>query len=165
MLLKNPPPVAPRQLGKFIWEPFNWKEHAISLAHNDEDFEKQDTRLGALAQTNTSPVTSSISIWYTLHRPDTNKLVTVWSEVVSLDGLCPAFNACPNPNIFQHHFGIKFHHKGYSYVQAISLYKFIQCFGFIDQMTYHLSHPTYKLQMLLCQPVLLYGYSSRLTPI
>ncbi len=147
MLLKNLPPVPPHPQGKFIWEPFNRKEQAISLANDDEDFEKQDTRLKALVQTNTSPVTNGVSIWYTLHRPDTNKLVMVGSEVVSLDGLCPAFNACPNPNIFQHHFGIKFHHKGHSYVQAISPYKFVRCFGFIDQMMCHLSHPTNRFAM------------------
>jgi hypothetical protein len=30
--LKRPPQVPPCPLGKFIWEPFNRKEHAISLA-------------------------------------------------------------------------------------------------------------------------------------
>jgi hypothetical protein len=30
--LKRPPLVPPRPLGKFIWEPFNQKEHAILLA-------------------------------------------------------------------------------------------------------------------------------------
>jgi hypothetical protein len=116
MLLKNPPLVPPRPLGKFIWEPFNRKEHAILLACNDEDFEKQDTRLRAWVQTNTSPGTNGVSIRYTLHRPNTNYSVTVGSEVVSLDSLCPPFNASLKPNIFQHHFGIEFHHKGHSYI-------------------------------------------------
>jgi hypothetical protein len=152
MLLKNPPLVPPCPLGKFIWELFNWKEHTISLACNDKDFEIQDMWLRALVQTNTSPAPNSISIWYTLHCPNTNKLVTLGSKVVSLDGLCPAFNACPNPNIFQHHFEIKFHHEGHSYVQAISLYKFVRFFGFIDQMMYRLSHPTYKFAMDAAMP-------------
>jgi hypothetical protein len=94
MLLKNLPPVPPRSLGEFILEPFNRKEHAILLARNN-DFEKQDMQLRALVQTNTSPMTNGISIWYTLHCLDTNELVTVGSEVVSLDRLCPAFNPMP----------------------------------------------------------------------
>jgi hypothetical protein len=78
--------------------------------------------------------------------------VIVGSEVVSLDRLCPAVNACPNPNIFQHHFRIKVHDKGHSYIRAISLYEFAHCFGFINQMTYHLSHPTYKFVIDAAMP-------------
>jgi hypothetical protein len=153
MLLKNFPPVPPCPLGKFIWEPFNWKEHTNLLACDNEDFEKQDMWFRASVQANTSPVTNGVSIWYTLHCPISNKLVTVGSEVVSLDKLCPAFNACPNPNIFQHHFGIKFHHEGHSYIQAISPWEFVRCFGFIDQMMYCLSHPTYKFAIDTAMPV------------
>ncbi len=117
------------------------------LACNNEDFEKQDRWLKGSAQPQTPSRANGVSIWYTLHPPNTNKLVIVGSEVVSLDGLCPAFNACPNPNIFQHHFAIKFHHEGHSCVEAISPYKFVHCFGFTNQMMYRLSHPTYKFGM------------------
>jgi hypothetical protein len=152
MLLKHPPLVPPRPLGKFIWEPFNRKEHAIFLPCEDEDFKKQDTQLQASAQPQTLSKANGVSIWYTLRRPDTNESVIVGSEVLSLDGLCPAFNACPNPNIFQHHFGVKFHHEGHSYVQTISPYEFVRCFGFICQMTYRLSHTTYKFAIDAAMP-------------
>jgi hypothetical protein len=46
--LKRPPPIPPRPLGEFIWEPFNCQEHAILLAHNDGDFPKQETGMQAL---------------------------------------------------------------------------------------------------------------------
>jgi hypothetical protein len=36
--LKQPPLVPPCPLGKFIWEPFNRKEHAILLAQDDKNF-------------------------------------------------------------------------------------------------------------------------------
>jgi hypothetical protein len=152
MLLKHPLPVAPCPMAEFIWEPFDWKEYAISLAWADANFAKQDTQLKASTHSTTSSNANSVLVWYNLHWPDTNELVIVGSEVVSLDGLCPAFNACPNPNIFQHHFGIEFYHEGNSYVQAISPYKFICCFGFINQMTYCLSHPTYKFAMDAAMP-------------
>jgi hypothetical protein len=42
LLLKQPPLVCP--LGKFIWEPFNWPEHALS-SPNDADFGKQDAMI------------------------------------------------------------------------------------------------------------------------
>jgi hypothetical protein len=120
MLLKHPPPVPPHPLGEFVWKPFNWKEHAISLAPNNANFVKQDTQLKASTQSSNPTKVKVDVVLYTIHPPDTNELVTAGSEVISLDGLCPAFNACPNPNIFQHYFGVKFHHKGHSYVQAIS---------------------------------------------
>jgi hypothetical protein len=152
MLLKYPPPVPPHPLDKFIWEHFNRKEHAISLSCDDANFAKQDTQLKASTHSTTSSDANDISVWHNLHWPDNNELVIVGSEVVSLDGLYPAFNACPNPNIFRHHFGIKFHHQGHSYVQAISPNEFTCCFGFIDQMTYRLSHPTYKFAMDAAMP-------------
>jgi hypothetical protein len=62
------------------------------------------TQLKALTRSTTSSYTNSVSVWYNLHWPDTNELVIVGSKVVSLDRLCPAFNACSNPDIFQHHF-------------------------------------------------------------
>jgi len=41
LLLKQPPLVPTHPIGKFIWEPFNWLEHAISLACNDADVESK----------------------------------------------------------------------------------------------------------------------------
>jgi hypothetical protein len=43
LLLKWLPSVPTHLLGEFIWEPFNWPEHAISLARDNADFDKQDS--------------------------------------------------------------------------------------------------------------------------
>jgi hypothetical protein len=151
--LKRPPSVPPCPLGKFIWEPFNRKEYAISLARDDTcNLAKQDTCLQALTPSITSDEVAGISVRYHLHCPNADALVTLGSEVISLNGFCPVFNACPNLNIFQHYFGIEFHHEDHSYVRAISSYEFIQCFGFIDQITYQLSHSTYKYALDAAMP-------------
>ncbi len=144
LLLKRPPSVLTRPIGKFIWEPFNRPEHAISLACNNADFDKQDTQLKVSTLKLTPNNDRSIIIKYSIHRPDSNDTVLVGSEVISVDGLCPAFNACPNLNIFQTYSGLKFNHDGHSYIQAISSYKFVCCFNFIDHLTYRLSQPPYK---------------------
>ena len=144
--LKRPPSV-PRPLGEFIWEPFNHKEHAILLARDDRDFAKQDTGLQASTPSIKSDEVAAVSVRYHLHSPTANALVTLGSKVISLDGLCPVFNACPNPNISQHYFGIGFHDEDHCYIRAISPYEFVRCFGFIDQLTYCLSHSTYKYAM------------------
>jgi hypothetical protein len=122
------------------------------LAQDDKDFAKQDMGL----QTSTPAITSNgqagILVRYHLHCPNTDALDILGSKVISTNRLCPAFNACPNPNIFQHYFGIEFHHKDHSYIRAISSYEFVQCFGFIDKITYPLSHPTYKFALDTAMP-------------
>jgi hypothetical protein len=150
--LKRPPPLPPRPLGEFIWEPFNRQEHAISLARDDGAFPKQETGMQASTPPIQSNDTARVLVRYHLHRPNANTLVTIGSEVVSIDGLCPVFNACPTNNIFQHYFGIEFHHSNHTYVCAISSYEFVHCFGFIDQLTYCLSHPTYLYAMDAAMP-------------
>jgi hypothetical protein len=123
--LKRPPSVPPRPLGKFIWKPFNCKEHAILLACDNSNFTKQDTCLQASTPSIKSDEVAGVSVRYHLHCSNANASITLRSEVIFLDGLCPVFNACPNPNIFQHYFGIEFHHEDYSYVRAISPYKLV----------------------------------------
>jgi hypothetical protein len=150
--LKWPPLVPPHPLGEFIWKPFNRKEHAIFLAWDDKDFAKQDTGLQTLTPAITSDGWAGILVKYHLHCPNTNALIILGSKVISIDGLCPVFTACPNPNILQHYFRIEFHHKDHSYVRAISSYKFVRCFGFIDKITYCLSHPTYKFALDAAMP-------------
>jgi hypothetical protein len=143
LLLKWPPSVPTRPIGEFIWEPFNRPEYAISLAHNDADFDKQDKQLKVSTLKLTQNNDKSI-IKYSIHRPDSNDTVLVGLEVVSVNGLFPAFNACPNLNIFQTYFGLKFNHDSHSYIRAISSYEFVCCFNFINQLTYRLSQPPYK---------------------
>jgi hypothetical protein len=99
LLLKRPPLVPTHPIGEFIWEPFNRPEHAISLAHNDADFDKQDTQLKVSTIKSMPNNDRGIIIKYSIHRPDSDNTVLVGLEVISVDGLCPAFNACPNLNI------------------------------------------------------------------
>jgi hypothetical protein len=101
LLLKWPPSVPIHPLGEFIWEPFNQPEHAISLARNDADLDKQDSRLKLSTLKLTQNSDRSVIIKYSIHRPDSDDTVLVGSEVISVDGLCPAINACPNWDIFQ----------------------------------------------------------------
>ncbi len=150
--LKRPPSIPHRPLGEFIWEPFNRKEHAISLARDDNNFAKQEMGLLATTPPTTLDEETGISVRYYLHRPNTDTLVTLGSEVISVDGLCLVFNACPTTNIFQHYFGIEFHDEDHSYICAISSYKFVRCFGFTNHITYRLSHPTYKYALDAAMP-------------
>ncbi len=114
LLLKLPPLVTPCPFDKFVWEPFISQEHAILLTWDDTDFARQDTRLKASTPDSPSNNVRGILIWYSLHCPHTDNSVTLVSKIMSVDGLCPAFKACPNPNILQHHFGIEFHHEGHT---------------------------------------------------
>ncbi len=85
---------------------------------------------------------------YHIHHAGSNNSILVGSDVILVDGLCPALNACPNLNIFQAYFGVKLHYNGHSYICAISPFKFDHCFGFIDQLTYRLSQPPYKFRLM-----------------
>jgi hypothetical protein len=153
LLLQWPPPVPPRPPGEFLWEHFNQPEHAISLTRNDADFGKQENPLTASSPVSTQDNTTSIIIKYFLHRPNYDSSILVGLEVISADGLCPGFNACPNLNNFQHHFGIKFCHEGCSYIRAILPFKFACCFGFIDQLMYRLSQATCKFCLDSAMPL------------
>ncbi len=153
LLLKHPPAILSCSLAGFIWEPFNWPEHSISLARDDPSFATQDgpTMTITLSKSAThSP--SSVHLKYHIHCAGSDNSILVGSDVISVDGLCPACNACPNLNIFQTYFGVKFHYNAHSYICAISPFKFVRCFGFIDQLTYRLSQPPYKLSIDAVMP-------------
>jgi hypothetical protein len=156
---------APRSLGDFLWEPFNWPEHAISLTRDDADFGKQENPLTASSPASMQDNSTGIIFKYFLHCPNSDISILIRLEVVSADGLCPAFNACPNSNIFQHHFGIEFCHEGCFYIRAILPFEFSRCFGFIDQLTYRLSQALCKFCLTLpCPRALLPGYLSKSMP-
>ncbi len=153
LLLKHPPAISSCPLTGFIREPFNWPEDSISLACHDPSFATQDgltmTIMLPKSATN-SP--SSVHLKYHIHCAGSNNSILGGSDVISVDGLCPAFNACPNLNIFQAYFGVKFHYDGHSYIPAISPFKFVCCFGFVDQLTYPLSQPPYKFSIDAVMP-------------
>jgi hypothetical protein len=70
-------------------------------------------------------VTPHIVVLYYLHCTDKDATILAGSSVLSISGLCPPFKACPNRNLFQHFFGIKFTFNGHTYVHAISTFKFV----------------------------------------
>jgi hypothetical protein len=138
LLLKEAPPTSPQPLGSFLWEPFNRTDYSVSLAKDDDDFCCQDVRFTASTTVPTG-VLRGILIRYFLHHPNSDENLT-GTSVVSTEGLCPPFDACPNTNLFQHLYGIKFAYEGHLCVRGISPFEFACCFGFTDDLTYRLSH-------------------------
>jgi hypothetical protein len=165
LLLKWPPLVPIRPLGEFIWEPFNRPEHAISLAHDDADFDKQDLQLKVSTHKSTTSKDSGIILKYSIHQPDSNNTVIVGSEVISVDGLCPAFNACPHSNIFQTYFGLKFHYNGHSYISTSEpshpTNLFFASTSLTNSLTGFLNHHTNSASTLLCLLACPSGYLSK----
>jgi hypothetical protein len=47
-----------------------------------------------------------------------------------------------NQNMFQHLFGIEFHYESHTHMRGIFPFKFALFFGFEDNPTYWLSHPS-----------------------
>jgi hypothetical protein len=136
--------VTPRPIGASIWEPFNRPEHSISLGKDNEDFCHQDVQYCASNPPSPSPLPHRVEISYCLHTPNGDKSQCLGSAVLSPHRLCPPFDACPNTNLFQHFFGIEFHHENHMHTWGIPPFKFARCFGFIDNLTYHLSKPANK---------------------
>ena len=63
------------------------------------------------------------------------------SSVVSLDGLCPAFDPTDNQNLFGHLFGIEFAYDSHAYVRAISQFEAASCLRLSNEFTYRLAKP------------------------
>jgi hypothetical protein len=153
LLLKHLPAIPSRPPAGFIWEPFNQPKHSVSSACDDPHFATKDgpTMTITLPKSAThSP--SSVHLKYHINPAGSNNFSLVGLDVILVDGLCPAFNACQNSNIFQTYFGVKFHYNGHSYICAISPFKFVRCFGFTDQLTYRLSQPPYKFSVDVVMP-------------
>jgi len=81
LLLKRPPSEPTRPLEEFIWEPFNRPEHAISLACDDADFNKQDSRLKVSNPKLAQNTDRSVIIKYSIHCPDSDDTLLIGSEV------------------------------------------------------------------------------------
>ncbi len=142
-LLKEPPPTPPQPLGSFLWEPFNRTDYLVSLAKDDNDFCCQDIKFTILT-TIPHGVPTGVIVKYFLHRPDSDENCLTGASVVLPAGLCLPFDACPNTNLFQHLFGVEFDYEGHRRVRGISPFEFACCFGFTDELTYRLLHPTNK---------------------
>jgi hypothetical protein len=153
LLLKHPPAISSRPLAGFIWEPCNQPEHSISLACNDPGFATQDGPMMTITSPKSAThIPSSVHLKYHIHHAGSDTSILVGLVVISVDGLCPAFKACPSLNILQAYFGVEFHCNGHSYICAISPFKFVCCYGFTDQLTYRLSQPPYKFSMDAMMP-------------
>jgi hypothetical protein len=152
LLLKQAPAISSHPLAG-MWEPFNWSEHSISLACNDPGFATQDGPTITITMPKSATHSpSTVHLKHHIYRADFDNSILVGLDVIWADGLCPAFNSCPNLNIFQAYFRVKFHFNGHSYICAISPFKFTRCFGFIDQLTHRLSQPPFKFSIDTVMP-------------
>jgi hypothetical protein len=150
--LRAPPPTRPRPLGDFLWEPFSRPEHSVSLARDDDDFCRQDARFSTTPPQDTTITPTGVRIKYFIHGPGSDESSLCGAAVLSTDGLCPPFDAGSNQNLFQHFFGIEFHYADHTHIRGISQFEFASCFGFVDNLTYRLSHPSCKFALDLAIP-------------
>jgi hypothetical protein len=141
--LKTPPSVHPRPIGSFIWEPFNRIKHSLSPGHNDDE-SNATKMIAAIPKPITGQQSRGVAVKYHLHRADSDATILAGSAVLLTGGLCPPFESCPNRNLFQKFFGIKFIHDGHTHVRAIWTYKFAHCFGLVESIQCHLSHEKHK---------------------
>jgi hypothetical protein len=145
--LKSPPPSIPCPLSLSLWEPFNRTEHSVSLAMDEVDFMRQDVKFTAMLPPWTCIHPPGVLLKYFLHGCHSDKSMLAGAAVVSSDGICPPFDVGPNKNLFQHLFGIEFNYKNHSRIRGILPFKFSCCFGFIDNLTHHLSQPANKFSL------------------
>jgi hypothetical protein len=146
ILLTTLPAVPPKPIAAYLWEPFNRPGHSDCFGREDADFNKDKSTLmvaSAPKQVDSGALPHA-TIKYNLHRVGEDANIHAGSSVLSTNGLCPPFEACPNRNLFQHLFGIEFHHNGYTYVRAISSFEFARCFNLVESIQYCLSHKQHK---------------------
>ena len=153
-ILKLPPLVALRPLSSFIWMPFDQSEHALGYGKDDTDFNKDDSckmtaNVPKSANLSMSP---KIVIKYHLHPHDQDSSILAGLSVISWEIICPPCKSCPNQNLFQQFFSIKFHHNNHTYVCAISTYEFARCFGLVDNIQYQMSHDRHKFGLDAAMP-------------
>jgi hypothetical protein len=72
------------------------------------DFMRQDVRFTATLPPSTFIHPPGVLLKYFLHGVNSDKSMLAGAAVILSDGLCSPFDACPNKNLFQHLFGIKF---------------------------------------------------------
>jgi hypothetical protein len=135
-----PPSISPRPIGAFIWELFNRPEHLVSLAQIDHSFYCQDVKFLTTNSSLEIQVATGVTIKYFLHGRGSDKSIPCGS-------LCPPIDAGINQNMLQHLFGIEFHYENHTHVHVIFPFKFSQCIGYEDNLTYWLSHPVCKFAL------------------
>jgi hypothetical protein len=118
-------------------------DYSISLTKDNDNFCRQDVQFTVSPMVPTG-VPSGVLIKYFLHQAGLDENCLTGALVVSTEGLCLPFDACPNTNLFQHLFGIEFAFKDHLCVWGILPFEVACCFGFTDDLTYRLLHPKSK---------------------
>ena len=108
---------------------------------------RQDVKFMAMLPPSTFIHPPGVLLKYFLHGCHSEESMLAGTAVISSDGLCPPFDAGPNKNLFKHLFGIEFNYENHSCVHGILPFKFVHCFGFIDNLTYRLSQPANKFSL------------------
>jgi hypothetical protein len=144
--LQTPPLVQTKPISSYLWEPFNKPEHMLCFGRDDANFNKNES--SRMTVSSPKPAESDgvprVVVRYNLHRTGEDTTILAGSSVVSTSGLCPPFKACPNRNLFQQFFGVKFNFDNHTYVHAISTFEFARCFNLIDSIQYRISHEKYR---------------------
>jgi hypothetical protein len=83
-----------------------------------------------------TPSPCGVDIKYYLHGHGSDESSCSGSAVISVDGLCPPFDAGTNQIMFQHLFVIEFHFENHAHVRGILPFDFARCFGFTDNLTH-----------------------------
>jgi hypothetical protein len=149
--LKTPPSMNPQPIDSFIWEPFNYIKHLLSPGRDDDEFDAKKM-IATIPKPITCQQSRSVMIKYHLHHANSDTTILAGSSVLSTGGLCPPFESCPNRNLFQQFFGIKFNHDGHTHVCAISTYKFSRCFSLVESIQCRLSHEKHKFGLDASMP-------------
>jgi hypothetical protein len=119
----------------------------VCLARDDDNFCRQDVRFTATNPSNNTPIPPGVTVKYYIHGHGSDEGILCGAAVISVDGVCPPFDAGANQNMFQHLFGIEFHFGDHTHVRGISQFEFARCFDFTDTLTYRLSHPSCKFAL------------------
>jgi hypothetical protein len=155
-----PPSIPSWPLAQFIWAPFNRIEHTNSYAKDNPLFNFHAVNNNGLPPLCASAPSGSVStslaggfhLMYYIHCNQDNFNVLVELAVANLYGLCPAFDANKNSNLFGHYFGIKFAYDGHSYVCAISPFEFVSCFCMTDQTSLLINCHILPICSVMMQP-------------
>jgi hypothetical protein len=91
----------------YLWEPFNRPDHSLSLGHDSNEFNKDESSKMIVSAPKQAKLDSipHVVIQYTMHRTGKDATILAGLSVISISGFCPPFEACPNRNLFQHSSG------------------------------------------------------------
>eukprot|EP00956_Cyclotella_meneghiniana_P020963 scaffold37640_cov83-Cyclotella_meneghiniana.AAC.2 len=147
--LPTPPVTRAPPIATYVWNPFNIRQYAISHSKDSPQFDRDladhssPSCLRHSEPTAACDTTEQFKILYCLHRQDQDCTIQSGSEVVSLAHLSPPLRIEHTTNLFGNYYGIEFRCDDNVLVRAISPFEFTRMFQLSDELTYHLSTPTY----------------------